>query len=270
MGNSIDQCLPKGWNTTLSDIQPESGKDAFSNLSLRDVHDAATEFAESTDSNGDTSAMQVFTKCGFSAYLSTVKCAATSIPFSQFCSRVIKAVLEYGKNMVSSTSKVLSDAIQHIIKSLVDRASNPIVRKVLYDISEKALSDSATKDTVCGLTKATAASVAEESLSTLTKAKQSAKSALKWGIAVDGVVLAYTCCKSYSKYKDGAVTWEQHRRTVIKRTGGATGSVGGGAIGSFVGTMIFPGVGSLVGGFVGGVAGDYLGSFVGGKVDESL
>ena len=81
--------------------------------------------------------------------------------------------------------------------------------------------------------------IAENTLSRVAQASSSAKSALKWGFVVEGACWAYTVYDSNKKLKNMEITPQQHRKTVIKCTGGATGSLGGGALGSFIGNLYF-------------------------------
>ena len=185
-------------------------------------------------------------------------CKCVRKPFQQFCTQLTDAILKLGKLLTSKLNAELLFIVQTVANKITDTASNPILKKFFKKLAESAAPQQ-TGRKAANIAKAVAGAATEEAAEHLTKftqASRSARSALKCGILVDGVFLAYSVGTSYSKYQKNEISWEQHRKTVIKRTGAATGSVGAGALGSFVGTLVFPGVGSVIGGFVGGVAGD--------------
>ena len=266
MGN----ILKKGWGTTVNDLKDGA---VDGDITMEDLKAVATQFAKSTDSNGDATVGAVFLKCLSSSYLSTVKCTCTKKPFLVFCRKVADALFEYGKFLGPTQMEALRLMVGKVASALSESAVNPTVKKVFKEVAGRATATGG-NGAINGVVKGTAGAVAEEiaenSLSRVAQASSSAKSALKWGFVVEGACWAYTVYESKKKLNNKEITPKQHRKTVITRTGGATGSLGGGALGSFVGTLIFPGVGSFIGGFVGGVAGDYLGSWVGDQVDEAL
>ena len=142
----------------------------------------------------------------------------------------------------------------NILKEIIDAAKSSYKSKTVQ--AAQSLSGAVAEEVV-------------ESTVKYSRAAQCAKASLKAGVVVDGVCLVYSAGRSYWKYRDGRISWEEHRETLCKRTGGAAGSVGMGAAGTFIGTLVFPGVGTFIGGVIGGMAGDYMGSWMGNKVDKN-
>lgn len=263
MGNILN----KGWDTLVNELNSEKVHGGFT---LKDFYRVARDFAKSIDSKGDATVKAVFMKCSTTALLSTLKCSCTKKPFLDFCHKVAFTVIEYGKHLGANQRQALQLIVEKTLRRLAKYAVNPPVKHFFKKVAKNAAPAEASKEAM-NLAKGAAGALAEEAaenISRLRQAASSAKSALIWGAAIEGVCWGYSCYTSYRKLQEKTITPEQHRRTVIKRTGGAAGSLGGGTLGSFVGTLVFPGVGTFVGGFVGGVAGDYFGKTLGEKVDD--
>ena len=259
MGNN----LPKGCKTTLNDLKH---KCVDGDITLECVIAVAKQFARNVNSDGEASVGTVFSKCISSSCLSTVKCTCTQKPFLDFCKNVANAVVEYGKSLGTEALRL---SVGKIASKLSENAANPTIKKFFAEVSERATATEGKQ--ALNIIKGTAGAAVDEVAETaLSKASLSAKSALKWGVVVEGVCLAYTVYNLKRKLDKKEITGRQFRKALIKRTGGATGSVTGGTAGTFIGTLMLPGVGSVIGGFVGGVAGDYLGSWMGNEVDEAL
>ena len=160
---------------------------------------------------------------------------------------------------------------------IVLRKAAKFIAKVTSKKGTKAAASEVAKETAEEMVKQVTKETAEEvvgatAATTTSRLSSGAKAGFIGGAAVEGVCLTYTGIKSGIGWWNGEITGAEFRQHMVKRSGGACGSLAGGTIGGAVGTVLLPVpfLGTFVGSVVGGVVGDRLGSKCGEKLDNSL
>ena len=305
MGDRMSCLINISWSTPINKLiianTLESYK-IFGHISLEDLHKFANAFSEQILTARGTAVFDaVLAK---SVFISSAAAKMSGFTFRQLteCSKhVLEAIANRAMDLsyalreqlftqldtivsaLSSNAKsvTVAETYHNILKETIETAKSyksktvQVVQSVSYEsktvqVVQSVSYKSKTVQVVQSISGSMAEEVVESTAKYSARAAQCAKASLKAGVVFDGACLAYSAGKSYMKYRNGGITWEEHRETLMKRTGGAAGSVGMGAIGTFVGTLVFPGLGSFVGGVIGGLAGDYMGSWAGNEVDKTL
>ena len=275
MGDTIS-CLNITWSTQVRELitnNLESWR-IFGHITLERLLRFANDFSEQITVGGIAAFNAVLRK---SVFITSVAVEMSGLAFRQLadCSKhVLEAIADQAMKLSFQLRNQLFIQLENIVTALCKNAKSFTIAETYHNILNEAVkSSNKSKGVQVAQSISGAAAVAEEVVKNTTKyskAAQCAKASLKVGVVVDGVCLAFCIYKSYKKYTNEQISWEEHRETVMKRIGGAAGSVGMEALGTFVGTLVFPGVGSFVGGVIGGMAGDYLGSWAGNKADRAL
>ena len=275
MGNSTSgfnfSCvIPDGWETIVGKIT-SLPLEPLKCLNLRKFHDFCVSFAKKFTANGTADLGSVITKSFTSSFLGAITCNLTKKELFDSCVYICSGLLRLVHS--SESRKKLITALKNILERIAEVAICPFVETFFRDVLIEAAKQEAKQSCVKPLMKAATGAVGEEiagGVGKLSKAKAGAKSAIKWGIVVDGVVFVYTVGNAACKYHNGDISYREFRRTTIKRGSATIGSIGMGGAGAFVGSLIFPGVGTFVGGFVGGIVGEYIGNSVGEKADDYI
>ena len=282
MGEIWSKIVSNGWLTPVKEVYKSSDAECDTGITLKDLKEFAKHFSEKVSNSGDVSFDMVATKTFVISVISTGVKQAREALLS--CLKIVVGTIVQKILKTSGDSrKILLQSMKEIALKISKEAVDPLIRKFFKDIARNALvQDSGSKLlqavqalSVSGTEKG-AQSVAREGVKTAAKesartaAKQSAISAAKVGAVVDGMLLAYTVTRSAYRYRNGDITGNELRRTVMRRSSAAVGSVGLSAAGAFVGTLVAPGAGTFIGGWIGGMAGDYMGSWFGAKVDDKL
>ena len=269
--------LDISWSTQIKELIANTLQSCkiFGHIALDELHYFANAFSEQVTAGGIAALDAVVAK---SVFITSVTVKISGFTFRQLaeCSKhVLEAIAHRAMELPFKLRNQLFTQLETIVTTLCSNAKSPTVAETYSNILKEIIETikSSYKSKTAQVVQSISGSVAEEVIESTVKysrAAQCAKASLKAGVVIDGACLVYSAGKSYMKYRDGTISWEEHRETLMKRTGGAAGSVGMGAVGTFVGTLVFPGLGSLIGGFIGGVAGDYMGSWAGNKVDKTL
>ena len=276
MGDCMS-CLNISGSTQIKELIANTLRSCriFGHIALDKLHEFANAFSEQITARGAAVFDAVLAK---SAFTSSIAAKMSGFTFRQLteCSKhILEVIANRAMDLSYASREQLFTQLETIVSALCSNAKSLTVAETYRNILKETIEavKSSYKSKTVQVVQSISGSVAEEVVESTVKysrAAQCAKASLKAGVVIDGACLAYSAGKSYMKYRDGTILWEEHRETLMKRTGGAAGSVGMGAIGTFVGTLILPGLGSFVGGVIGGVAGDYIGSWAGNKADKTL
>ncbi len=266
MGSEWSCVLPKLGATLVTELATDIVAPA---ITLAELRELATSFARDVSAKGEADLDGVLSKSFLISISTTLTNEFTKRAFLSWCGIVFETIS--GK-VSALTCKALATklkaALIRVFHDISNKAVSPFIRAIFRRIVGETPTTSSKTAQACRSAAGTLSGEALENATRCTRACTSVKTALKWGVVVDGAVAGGTIAYAAYRYKQSKIDGKEFKRIAIRRSSGAVGSVGVGAAGTFIGTLLFPGVGTLVGGFIGGMAGDYMGSWAGGKLDD--
>jgi cation transport regulator ChaB len=247
MGTNMS-CLNISWTTQVKELIADNTLPSckiFGHIDLAKLHKFANAFSEQITAGSAAVFDAVLAK---SVFISSVAVKMSGFTFRQLveCSKhVLDSIAHQAMELPFKLRNQLFTQLETIVTTLCSNAKSLTVAETYRNILKEAIeaAKSSYKSKTVQMAQSFSGSVAEEVVESTVKysrAAQCAKASMKAGVIIDGACLAYSAGKSHMKYRAGTISWEEHRETLMKRTGGAAGSVGMGAVGTFVGTLVFP------------------------------
>lgn len=200
----------------------------------------------------------------------------------------IQAVKEGAEGgLKGGTGQILVEGTgKHILKESSEEVTVNGAKHLLKEGSEEVVTNGANQVLNAATTEASKQGVQQGNLKVAAKAASSAvketwKTTLVMGVAVEGAVLAYQLVKAANDYTNGKIDGKRFKIIAVEKaatsvgsaTGGIGGSITGAATGAAIGSVvpvIGNAVGALIGGMVGGIGLGVLGSLVGKEVGKKI